>query len=147
MSGITREHGEQSVRAAIAVMRLLLGFFILLSTHSAHATHSTTVKIDFEPPLPAGLVASTDRLLGDFVPPESRITNQYADRGVLFENVGLLYLEPHFGLPATNFINGYDANFIIDHDVPYIFTFVSPIDETVPATTDFFFHLDGQAWR
>lgn len=126
---------RREITTALAVILMVA---TIVYPYKAEATHSSTVTIDFEPPLPAGLIASTDRLLGDFVPAESRITNQYADLGILFENVALLYLEPHFGMPATNFINGYDGNFIIDHDAPYYFTFVSPVDETVPATTEFF---------
>ena len=111
---------------------------VLIASNNAVATHATTTTLDFEAPLPIGLVASTDRLIGDFVPLSSRITNHYADQGVLFEDVGLLYLEPHFGMPATNFLQSYDANGIVAHDVPYKFIFVSPADETVMAATTFF---------
>jgi hypothetical protein len=98
----------------------------------------TETKLDFEAPLPDGLIASTDRLLGDFVPLSSRVANHYASQGVIFEDVGLLYLEAQLGLPATNFIQSYGQNSIIDHDVPYKIKFVSLADENVLATTKFF---------
>jgi hypothetical protein len=94
--------------------------------------------LGFEAPLPDGLTASTDRLLGDFVPLNARIADHYASQGVIFEDVGLLYLAPHFDLPETNFIQSYDQNGIIDHDIPYKIKFVSLSDSNILGTTQFF---------
>jgi len=91
--------------------------------------------LDFEPPLPSGLVAATHAHLAQ-VPASALITTQYASAGVVMRGVALVTLST--AAPSgVNGLGGVNAQGQFDSGSPMTFTFVSPADGTTPATTDF----------
>lgn len=108
-----------------------------LSLFLSIATCSANTLINFEPPLPSGLVAMS---FWEDTPvvPQSRITNQYSNLGILMKNVALVNLGSG---QATSGINGIAPTSVsgkIDYGSQATFTFVDPQNNASPATTDYF---------
>src|SRR6266851_492496 len=93
--------------------------------------------ISFEPPLPSGLAP-----MGFYedtpVTPQAKITNQYANRGVLMTNVALVNLGSQQATSGTNGIAPISSGGTIDYGSAVTFTFVDPLNNTAQAVTDYF---------
>jgi len=93
--------------------------------------------IDFEPPLPGGLTPVS--FVEDTpVTPQARITTQYGNLGVLMANVALVDLGFGHATSGTNGIAGISAIGTVDYGSPVFFTFVDPLNNTLPWVTDHF---------
>lgn len=109
--------------------------FISLFVFAAHCAADT--YISFESPLPSGL-APMGFIQDTSVPQQARITNQYGNLGVLMTNVALVNLGTGQATSGTNGIAPISGSGILDYGSPVSFTFVDPLNNTSPATTDYF---------
>lgn len=101
------------------------------------AVSCTAATINFETALPGGL--SPVYYPEDTpVTPQARITNQYGNLGVLMSNVALVNLGFGHATSGTNGIGGISPGGTVDYGSPMIFTFVDPLDNSMPATTERF---------
>lgn len=110
---------------------------------SSQSVKAAAILIDFESPLPSGLAASNDRLEGDFVPLASRVGDSYSNLGIRFQDTGLFNLCFNYGpghaASGCNGIMPFSSSGNIDTTSGAMtFTFVSPLNSAIPATTDFF---------
>jgi hypothetical protein len=96
-----------------------------------------TTLITFEPPLPSGLVAMSF-LEDTAVTPQSRITNQYGNLGILMSNVALVDLGVGQADSGTNGIAPISSTGTIDYGSAATFTFVDPSNSSAPGVTDYF---------
>ena len=118
--------------------RILRAILLAASMHflasSLYAQTQPTV-LDFEAPLPSGLVVATHAHLGQ-VPGSALITTQYVSAGVVMQGVALVTLST--AAPSgVNGLGGVNAQGRFDSGSPMTFKFVSPADGRTPATTDF----------
>jgi uncharacterized protein (TIGR03437 family) len=97
----------------------------------------STVTLDFELPLPAGL-APMSFIQGTSVPFQARITDEYANMGVLIENAALVNLGVGHAPSGSNGIGPISPSGSLDYASPITLTFVSPTDRVSPATTNYF---------
>lgn len=111
----------------------LLGLFALVIT-----AHGATNVIDFEQPLPGGLVA-INFVQGTYVLPQSVISTQYVALGVIMQGTALIKAGFGHAASGTNQIGGINTQSpYVDYGAVLTFTFVSPTDGITPATTDYF---------
>jgi hypothetical protein len=112
---------------------------------------ASAVTIDFEDPLPDGLIVNspfpTGYYQGTAVHPASRIENAYSDYGILMTSVALVQLSGISGAHAPSGFNGIAPIGAagVDYGAPMTFSFVSPLDLSVMATTDYF-SLTTDVW-
>ena len=98
----------------------------------------TAYILDFEAPLPSGLLPSSF-WNGTLVAPNSLVTNQYASQGIIVSGVSLIELGQGHAPSGANGLAGVGSGQVIDYDAPLTFTFVSPADGFTPGYTDYFF--------
>lgn len=98
---------------------------------------SAVITLDFESPLPGGLVAATHSHLAT-APLSSIISTQYSNYGVVFGGTVLLNLGSPHQPSGVNGLGGLDLQGRFDSGAPLTLTFVSPLDGQTAATTDFF---------
>jgi hypothetical protein len=110
---------------------LFLAFFACLS-FAANAM----VVLDFEGPLPLGLVP-TSFGQGSYVPVASIVTDQFISLGVEISGAALVAAGRGHSASGTNSLAGIDSNGNIDYDVPVTFSFFGDFGSTV-GTTDYF---------
>ena len=111
---------------------------LVLAWALVSVARSQTTVLDFESPLPGGLVAATHRHLAP-VPPQSLVRTQFANFGLVMDGVVLLNLGIGRGAPSgVNVIGSVDAFNRFNESATLRFTFVSPDDGISPATSDFF---------
>lgn len=91
--------------------------------------------LDFESPLPGGLVAMS-YIQGTTVPSSSVVTNQYLDFGVSMENAALISPGVGHAASGSNSLAGFNSNNQLDYDQSVKFNFFAP--GGVLGTTDFF---------
>lgn len=92
--------------------------------------------LDFEPPLPVGVIRVSPAGQGTPVPVEGRITTHYANVGVVMESVALVDLQS--ATPSgVNAIGGIGPDSTVDYGAPLTFRFVTPA-EGEDANTDYF---------
>jgi len=109
----------------------------LLSLFTLIATCEADTIIDFESPLPGGLVP-VSYIEDTPVTDQARITDQYGSLGVLMTNVALVDLGLGHAPSGTNGIAGISASGTVDYGSPVFFTFVDPLDNSVPSVIDHF---------
>ncbi|MBZ5613885.1 MAG: PEP-CTERM sorting domain-containing protein [Acidobacteriia bacterium] len=100
--------------------------------------------INFEPPLPGGLTP-VSYLEDTPVTLQARITTQYGNLGVLLANAALVNLGLGHATSGTNGIAGISAIGTVDYGSPVIFTFVDPLNNTLPWVTNHFAISTDQA--
>jgi len=115
----------------ISIVVCWMAVILMMSTSYAEL-------IDFESPLPGGLTPMSTYWSGNPVPSNSIITNQYSNLGIIFDNVVLVNLGVGHAPSGGNGIGNMDINGLLDYGSPMTFTFVSPIDGTTDAVTDYF---------
>ena len=120
-------HNNSKMKPTILITAALFAF----------RAHGTPTTLDFEAPLPGGLVAATHSHLAP-APSSAVITTQYANDGVLFSGVVLLNLGSGHATSGVNALGGLDNQGRFNSGAPITLTFVSPTDGVTPATTDFF---------
>jgi PEP-CTERM motif len=108
------------------------------------ATCQADTIINFEPPLPGGLIP-VDFVEDTPVTLQARITTQYGDLGVLLENAALVNLGLGHATSGTNGLAGISALGTVDYGSPVIFTFVDPLNNAVPWVTNRFAISTDQA--
>jgi hypothetical protein len=123
---------------AFAIRITFLSLFLFIANCMADTI------IDFEPPLPGGL-APVFYVEDTPVTPEARITTQYGNLGVLMANTALVNLGFGHATSGTNGIAGISAIGTVDYSSPVIFTFVDPLNNTLPWVTDHFAISTDQA--
>jgi hypothetical protein len=116
---------------AFAIRITFLSLFLFIANCMADTI------IDFEPPLPGGL-APVSFVEDTPVTPQARITTQYGNLGVLMANVALVDLGLGHATSGTNGIAGISALGTVDYGSPVVFTFVDPLNNTLPWVTDDF---------
>lgn len=104
---------------------------------AAMSGHSATNVIDFESPLPGGLVAATHSHLAP-VPSGAIVSTQYVGLGLIMHGAALENLGSGHASSGVNSIGGMDSQGRFNSGASITITFVSPADGTTPATTDFF---------
>jgi len=109
--------------------------FLSLSLFIANCMANTIIT--FEPPLPGGLTP-VSYLEDTPVTLQARITTQYGNLGVLMANTALVDLGLGHATSGTNGIAGISAIGTVDYGSPVIFTFVDPMNNTLPSVTDYF---------
>ena len=100
--------------------------------------------INFEPPLPGGLIP-IDFVEDTPVTLQARVTTQYGNLGVLFENAALVNLGLGHATSGTNGLAGISALGTVDYGSPVIFTFVDPLNNALPWVTNHFAISTDQA--
>ena len=125
----TREENSMTKKYLSIAMLVLLGSGVI---GVAHAT-----IIDFEAPLPGGLSPMT-YISGNPVPNSAVITDQYANLGIVFQNVALVNLGYGHAPSGVNGLGNIDSNGNLDYGTPMTFTFVSPLDGITTGVTDYF---------
>jgi len=114
----------------------LLGALTVVIT--AVTAHADTNVIDFEGPLPGGLVP-VSFVQGTYVPPQSMVTTQYVALGVIMQGAALINAGLGHAASGTNHIGGFSGQPPhVDYGAGLTFTFVSPSDGMTPASTDYF---------
>ncbi|MCA2701868.1 MAG: DUF4347 domain-containing protein [Microcystis sp. M179S2] len=93
--------------------------------------------LDFESPLPQGL-SSVSFWQFTSVPSTAKITNQYAPSGVLMSGVALINLGLGHAASGVNGIGGIGSESSVDYDAPLTFQFVSSVNSSTPAYTNYF---------
>ncbi|MBD2119009.1 beta strand repeat-containing protein, partial [Microcystis wesenbergii] len=93
--------------------------------------------LDFESPLPQGL-SSVSFWQGTSVPSTAKITNQYAPSGVLMSGVALINHGLGHAASGVNGIGGIGLESSVDYDAPLTFQFVSSVNSSTPAYTNYF---------
>jgi len=96
------------------------------------------ITIDFESPLPSGLVPMTTLYSGNPVPASAVVTDQYSDLGIIFTDTVLVHLGSGHAPSGVNGLGNIDSNGNLDYGTPMTFTFVSPENPPIAATTDTF---------
>ena len=110
---------------------------IILAGIVSVRAHSAVVTLDFEAPLPGGLVAATHSHLAT-APASAILTSQYSSFGVHFDGAVLLNLGMGHATSGMNGLGGLDGLGRFNSGSPITLTFVSPADGVTAATTDFF---------
>jgi uncharacterized protein (TIGR03437 family) len=110
---------------------------IVLRLAPPDATSGIGIDINFEPPLPAGLAPMSYAEDAPVIP-QSTITNQYSNLGVVMTNAALVTLSPGPGVSGSNVVAPISYNNTVDYGSAVTFTFVSPLDGSTPAATDHF---------
>jgi hypothetical protein len=98
-------------------------------------TANANTILDFEAPLPDGLVAMS-YIQGTPVPISSVVTNQFIDFGVSIENAALVSLGVGHAASGSNSLAGFNSNNQLDYDQSVKFNFFAPGGGL--GTTDFF---------
>ncbi|WP_147073278.1 DUF4347 domain-containing protein, partial [Microcystis aeruginosa] len=93
--------------------------------------------LDFESPLPQGL-SSVSFWQFTSVPSTAKITNQYAPSGVLMSGVALINHGLGHAASGVNGIGGIGSESSVDYDAPLTFQFVSSVNSSTPAYTNYF---------
>jgi hypothetical protein len=112
-------------------------YLLIIASLLSTDTYSATITLDFEAPLPGGLVAATHSHLAT-VPGSAIVTTQYSAFGVVFAGAVLLNLGSGHATSGTNALGGLDAQGRFDSGFPITITFVTPADGVTSATTDYF---------
>jgi PEP-CTERM motif len=98
---------------------------------------SASVVLDFEGPLPDGLVP-TSFIQGAPVPVSARVTDQYMPLGIRIADAALVQLGVGHAASGANGLAGISASGDIDYDQAVTFSFYLPGDGSTAGTTDFF---------
>ncbi len=93
--------------------------------------------IDFENPLPGGLVA-TSYVQSTIVPASAWVTDQYLNVGLVVDGAALVALPSGSAPSGINALAGIGGDGRIDYDTPVSFSFFAPGNSGVMGTTDFF---------
>gem|GEM_PF-5478915 len=107
-------------RFVYLAMFLTIMSFVFISNASA-------VLLDFESPLPGGLVPVV-YTSGTPVPSSAILTDQYSNLGIIFKDVALIKLGITHAASGYNGIGGINSSGNVDYSVPMTFNFSSPID-------------------
>lgn len=111
-------------------------FIFLAVSLASFPTHAITV-LDFEDPLPGGLIAqpfSQDTLIDV----SQKLSNQYLSQGVLISDAAIVALGLGHAASGTNGLAGVGSNNLVDYDIPVNFSFYLPSDSNSKALTDYF---------
>lgn len=107
-------------------------FALVLSSHA-----SANVILDFEDPLPIGLVA-TSYWQGANVPANSIVTDQYLSYGLVVSGAALVAGGVGHSASGANSLAGIDNNGNINYDIPVSFSFFRPNNGGIAGTTNYF---------
>lgn len=118
------------------MVKYIITTILLVSLDLGTIASGTT--IDFEDPLPDGLVPMNTVYSGNPVPASAVVTDQYSDLGIIFTDTVLVKLGSGHAPSGVNGLGNIDSNGDLDYGTPMTFTFVSPTDSAIAATTDTF---------
>jgi len=116
----------QSIAKAVACLGVLLTQAV-----------SANVILDFENPLPGGLMPTTF-WQGVLAPDSAKVTDQYLSQGIVMSNAALVAGGIGHSASGINSLAGIDAGGSINYDSPVTFTFFEPGASGVEGTTDYF---------
>lgn len=127
---IPTEETDMSFRQLTAGMTTTA---LLMSSSLAWA--NTT--LDFESPLPVGLVAASF-WQGSAVTAQNLIGDNYLSLGVAVSGAALVNLGSGHAASGINGLSGVSGSSGVDYGAAYSFEFLSPTNSAIPATTNYF---------
>ena len=128
------EYGSRRDRFSSDAMR---SFALAVAIAGLTLPASASVVLDFEGPLPDGLVP-TSYIQGAPVPVSARVTDQYLPFGVRIADAALVQLGVGHAASGANGLAGISASGTIDYDQAVTFSFFLPGDGGTAGTTDLF---------
>jgi hypothetical protein len=110
---------------------------IFLTVSLASSTSYANTILDFEGPLPDGLVAQSFAQ-DTFVSDSQKVSNHYLNQGVIISDAAIVALGVGHAASGSNGLAGVSSSNQIDYDIPVNFSFYLPSDISSKALTNYF---------
>lgn len=110
---------------------------IFLTVSLASSNSYANTILDFEAPLPGGLVAQSFAQ-DTFVSDSQKVSNHYLNQGVIISDAAIVALGVGHAASGSNGLAGVGSSNLIDYDIPVNFSFYLPGDINSKALTDYF---------
>jgi len=110
---------------------------IFLSVSLASSTLYANTILDFEEPLPGGLVAQSFAQ-DTFVSDSQKVSNHYLNQGVIISDAAIVALGVGHAASGSNGLAGLSSSNLVDYNIPVNFSFYLPSDISSKALTNYF---------